>query len=44
MLYYDQVSQETGEEPGALRGLSWPQLTVQAAILTVLVVKRIADV
>lgn len=34
MLQYDQVSQETGLEPGALRGLSWSQVTVQAAFLT----------
>lgn len=34
MLRYDPVSQETGLVPSALRGLSWSQVTVQAAFLT----------
>lgn len=34
MPWRDQVSQEAGVEPGVLRGLSWPQVTVQAAIPT----------
>lgn len=35
MLQHNQVSQETGVEPGPLQRLSWLQVTVQAATVLI---------